>query len=66
MLLMSILIGDWILMELADMSSVSMLERLILLYIICLEIHAPYTAVSQWISRIRRNSSLGTLLDLLV
>jgi hypothetical protein len=45
---MSIVVGDWImiLMELADMSSVSMLERLQLLYIIRLEVHAPYTAVS--------------------
>jgi hypothetical protein len=43
--LMSIVVGGWILVELADVSSVSMLERLELLYIIRLRIHAPYTAV---------------------
>jgi hypothetical protein len=46
MLLISIVVGGWILMELADMSSVSMLERLDLLYTIRLRIHAPYTTVS--------------------
>lgn len=46
MLSMLIVVEGWILMELADMSSVSMLGRLDLLYIIRLEIHAPYTVVS--------------------
>jgi hypothetical protein len=46
MVLMSIVVGGWNLIELACMSSVSMLERLDLLYIIRLNIHAPYTAVS--------------------
>lgn len=46
MLLMSIVVGGWILMELAAMSSVSKLQRLDSLYIICLEIYALYTAVS--------------------
>jgi hypothetical protein len=39
-----------------DMSSVSMLERLDLLYVIRLNIHAPYTAESKWISH--KNQSL--------
>jgi hypothetical protein len=38
------------LMELEDMSSVSMPERPSLLYIIRLETNASYTAVSSWIS----------------
>jgi len=46
MLSMSIVVEGWILMELADVSSVSMLERLDLLYIIRLEICAPNTVVS--------------------
>jgi hypothetical protein len=46
MLSMSIVVGTWILMELAGVSSVSILGRLVLLYIIRLEIHAPYTVVS--------------------
>jgi hypothetical protein len=49
LLLMSIVAGGWILMELADVSSVLMLGRLDLLYIVRLRIHAPYAAVSWWI-----------------
>jgi hypothetical protein len=41
MLLMSIVVGGWILMELADVSSVSILERLELLYINRLQVHGP-------------------------
>ena len=49
MLSMSIVVEGWILMELADVSSVSMLGRPGLLYIICLNDHAIYTAVVWWI-----------------
>jgi hypothetical protein len=49
LLLMSIVAGGWILMELADVSSVLMLGRLDLLYIVRLRIRAPYAAVSWWI-----------------
>lgn len=43
-------VEGWIVMELTDMSSVSMLERPDVLYIICLNDHALYTAISWWIS----------------
>jgi hypothetical protein len=48
--LISIVVGGWMLMKLADMSSVSMLERLDVLYIIRPKIDAPYAAVSWWIN----------------
>ena len=63
MLLMSIDVGGWILMELAGVSSVSMLDRLDLLY--------NSSSVSKYMPRIplyrsgtviRTNSSPGTLL----
>jgi hypothetical protein len=47
MVWMSIVVGGWILMELVGMSSVSMLKRPGLLYIVRLEVHAPYIAVSR-------------------
>jgi hypothetical protein len=46
MILMSIVVGCWNLMEPAELSSVSMLKRLYLLYIMRLNIHARYTIVS--------------------
>lgn len=49
MLLMSMVVEGWIVMELADVSSVSILGRPGLFYIICLNDHALYTAVVWWI-----------------
>lgn len=68
MLLMSIVVGGRILMELADMSSVSKLERLDSLYIISVLTFMLYTLPCRSASVIRtnvflrRNSSLRTLL----
>lgn len=50
MLLMSTVVEGWIVMELVDVSSVSIVERPDPLYIICLNDHALYTAVLWWIS----------------
>lgn len=46
MMLMSIVVGRWIVMELADMNSMSILERPDLFYIARREIHARHNAVS--------------------
>lgn len=47
MMLMLIVVGGWIVMELADMTSRSLLERPDLLYIVRRKIHARHNAVLQ-------------------